>query len=138
MEYQEIEQLIQAMSKGQLTRLVFKNQEFEITLEKELQVAAAPVQLARQAPLQEQEPVKKEATTYITSPMVGVFYAASSPEDPSFVSIGDVVAEDKIVCIIEAMKVMNEVKAQLKGKIVEILVKNGEPVEFGTKLFRVV
>lgn len=74
----------------------------------------------------------------IKSPMVGTFYSASSPEDPSFVKVGDIVDEDTVVCIIEAMKVMNEIKAGVAGKVAEVLVDNGHPVEFGTPLYRIV
>lgn len=74
---------------------------------------------------------------FITSPMVGTFYAAPSPEDPSFVKVGDQVDKGTVVCIIEAMKVMNEIKANVTGVIAEVLVESGHPVEFGTKLFRV-
>lgn len=83
--------------------------------------------------------VSEKALTgqYITSPMVGTFYTAPSPEDPIFVKVGDVVREDTIVCIVEAMKVMNEVKAGVSGVIVEICAENAHPVEFGTKLFRI-
>lgn len=83
--------------------------------------------------------VKEESAsgTYITSPMVGTFYAAPSPEDPPFVKVGDRVEKGTVVCIIEAMKVMNEVKATTSGTIAEILVESSHPVEFGTKLFRV-
>lgn len=69
------------------------------------------------------------------SPMVGTFYRASSPDAGSFVEIGSKVTEDSALCIIEAMKVMNEIKAELKGEILEILVENGEPVEFGQPMF---
>lgn len=79
-----------------------------------------------------------DTSTYITSPMVGTFYAASAPDEPPFIKPGDEVDRNSLVCIIEAMKVMNEVKAGLSGTIVEILVENGSPVEFGTKLFRII
>lgn len=72
----------------------------------------------------------------IRSPMVGTFYAAPSPESPSFVQVSDTVSEDTVVCILEAMKVMNEIKAETKGVIAEILVENGESVEYGQPLFR--
>lgn len=75
--------------------------------------------------------------TFITSPMVGTFYSSPSPDDPPFVKVGDVVEKGVVVCVIEAMKVMNEIKAQISGTIVEVLVDNGHPVEFGTKLFRI-
>lgn len=80
---------------------------------------------------------KAAAGQFITSPMVGTYYSAPSPDDPIFVKVGDSVREDTIVCIIEAMKVMNEVKAGASGVIAEICVDNAHPVEFGTKLFRI-
>ena len=73
----------------------------------------------------------------ITSPMVGTFYRSPSPESGVFVDVGATVNEDTVVCIIEAMKVMNEIKAETSGVIAEILVENGKPVQFGQALFRV-
>ncbi len=69
--------------------------------------------------------------------MVGTFYRAVSPESPTFVDIGKPVSEDSVVCIIEAMKVMNEIKAEVTGEIAEIVAENGKPVQFGQVLFRV-
>lgn len=84
------------------------------------------------------EPIKEDAnSTYVTSPMVGTFYTSPSPEDSSFVKIGDRVEKGAVVCIIEAMKVMNEIKANVSGILAEVLVETGQPVEFGTKLFRI-
>lgn len=74
---------------------------------------------------------------FVTSPMVGTYYSSPSPDEPEFVKVGDKVEKHSIVCIIEAMKVMNEVKSSITGTVVEILVENGQPVEFGTKLFRI-
>lgn len=74
---------------------------------------------------------------FVTSPMVGTYYFTPSPDDPSFVKVGDRIEKHTVVCIIEAMKVMNEVKAGVAGTVAEILVDNGNPVEFGTKLFRI-
>ncbi len=73
----------------------------------------------------------------ITSPMVGTFYRAASPESPSFIEVGQEVDEDTVVCIIEAMKVMNEIKAEMKGTIAEVVAENGKPVQFGQALFKV-
>ena len=73
--------------------------------------------------------------TNITAPMVGTFYQAASPEADAYVEVGDLVEEDTVVCIIEAMKVMNEIKAEMTGKVVELLVNNGEAVEYGQPLF---
>jgi acetyl-CoA carboxylase biotin carboxyl carrier protein len=74
---------------------------------------------------------------YITSPMVGTFYRGPSPEAPPYVEVGKQVDEEAVVCIIEAMKVMNEIKSEIRGVITEVLVENAKPVEFGQKLFKV-
>jgi acetyl-CoA carboxylase biotin carboxyl carrier protein len=74
---------------------------------------------------------------YIKSPMVGTFYRASSPESKPFAEIGTKVSETSVVCIIEAMKIMNEIQSELKGSVIEVLVENGQPVEYGQKLFKV-
>jgi acetyl-CoA carboxylase biotin carboxyl carrier protein len=97
-------------------------------------VAPAPVSPAV-APAPETE--KGSALREIVSPMVGTFYRAGSPESPPFVDIGKAVTEETVVCIIEAMKVMNEIKAETKGVIVEIVAEGGKPVQFGQVLFRV-
>ncbi len=77
------------------------------------------------------------AAREITSPMVGTFYRAASPESPPFVEIGQEVNEETVVCIIEAMKVMNEIKAEMRGVIAEVTAENGKPVQFGQSLFRI-
>lgn len=74
---------------------------------------------------------------YVTSPMVGTYYSSPSPDDPPFVKVGDRVEENTVVCIIEAMKVMNEVKAGVSGVVAEVCIENAQPVEFGTKILRV-
>lgn len=76
-----------------------------------------------------------KATKEIVSPMVGTFYRAPSPEAPTFVEVGQIVEVGQVVCIIEAMKLMNEIKSEVKGKITEVVVDNAEPVEFGQALF---
>ena len=81
--------------------------------------------------------VADQDVKYITSPMVGTFYRAPSPDAPPYVDVGKTVDEEAVVCIVEAMKVMNEIKAEIKGVIVEVLVENAKPVEFGQKLFAV-
>ena len=73
----------------------------------------------------------------ILSPMVGTFYRAPSPDSAPYAEVGQIITEESVVCIIEAMKVMNEIKAEISGSIVEILVENGTPVQFGQPLFRV-
>ncbi len=82
---------------------------------------------------------EKEETgvTYVKAPMVGTFYRAPSPESPPFVDVNTKVVENTVVCIIEAMKIMNEIQAETKGAVVEVLVENGQPVEYGQRLFKV-
>ena len=74
---------------------------------------------------------------YIKSPMVGTFYRAASPESKPFADVGTKVVENTVVCIIEAMKIMNEIQAEAKGSVVEVLVENGQPVEYGQRLFKI-
>ena len=82
-------------------------------------------------------PPKEEAgIVYIKSPMVGTFYRAASPESKPFADAGTKVVENTVVCIIEAMKIMNEIQAEAKGSVVEVLVENGQPVEYGQRLFK--
>jgi len=82
-------------------------------------------------------PARAEGVEEILSPMIGTYYSAPSPDADPFITVGQSVGDDTVVCIIEAMKVMNEIKAECSGEIVEILVENGEPVEFGQPLFLV-
>jgi acetyl-CoA carboxylase biotin carboxyl carrier protein len=82
-------------------------------------------------------PVRAAGVEEITSPMIGTFYSASSPDADDFTGVGERINDDSVICIIEAMKVMNEIKAECSGEIVEVLVENGEPVEFGQPLYLV-
>ena len=129
---------------------------FEIELERSSDFEVEPYPLPENKPLPSQiqaqpqeetlkqeekkEPQKLEVKEgyEITSPMVGTFYASSSPDDDPFIKVGDSVTEETVVCIIEAMKVMNEVKAGKKGTVAEVCLESAHPVEFGTKLFRIV
>jgi oxaloacetate decarboxylase alpha subunit len=83
------------------------------------------------------EEIPKKNISHVVSPMVGTFYSAPSPDAPPYVSIGDDVKEGDVVCIVEAMKVMNEIKAEIRGKVKNILVKNGEAIEFSQPLFEI-
>jgi acetyl-CoA carboxylase biotin carboxyl carrier protein len=83
----------------------------------------------------EKEPLNKDKIKTITSPMVGTFYRAPSPEVPAFVETGSIVKGGQALCIIEAMKIMNEVESEYTGKVIAILVDNGQPVEYGEPLF---
>ncbi len=94
--------------------------------------AAAPAPAAAPAAASDDASI-----VYIKSPMVGTFYRSGSPESKPYAEAGTKVVENSVVCIIEAMKIMNEIQAELKGVVVEILVENGQPVEYGQKLFKV-
>lgn len=95
--------------------------------------AAAPTPTAAQPATAPAPPAGKT----INAPTVGTFYSAASPDDEPFVSVGSTVSEETIVCVIEAMKVFNQIPAETSGKVVEVLVDNGDPVEFGQPLFRI-
>jgi acetyl-CoA carboxylase biotin carboxyl carrier protein len=149
MEFRQIKELMQLMGKTGIDRLRIKEDNFELELEREglysedkndMYDAFLPPEEARTlnkgnealSPMPRNETISGKC---VTSPMVGTFYASPSPDDPAFVKVGDMVTEGTIVCIVEAMKVMNEVKAGVSGKISKVLVESGHPVEFGTKLF---
>ena len=148
MDIKEIKKLIDLMKKNGLTAFEMEKNGFRISLAKEsgyqpgmayavpppAPVAAAPATAASSASAE----VAPEATPgkEVTSPMVGTLYFAPSPESPPFVSVGQAVTPDTVVCIIEAMKVMNEIKAEVAGTIAEITAENGQPVQFGQALFR--
>ena len=95
--------------------------------------AASPRPIALTPPVE----AKGEAGTFVSSPFVGTFYRAPSPEAPSFVEVGQAVRKGQVVCIVEAMKLMNEIESEVAGKVVEVLAQNGAPVEFGQPLFRI-
>ncbi|MBT3279147.1 MAG: acetyl-CoA carboxylase biotin carboxyl carrier protein [Phycisphaerales bacterium] len=99
-------------------------------------LAAAPV-AAAPAATPADAPAVDDGLVEITSPMVGTFYAAPSPDSPDFAKVGDTINDSSVVCIVEAMKVMNEIEAECSGTIAEVCVKKAEPVEFGQVLFKV-
>lgn len=148
-EIEYIEKLAQILKEQSLTEICLENGENAITLRKESVVAQTitttpnvPQALNTPAPVQEPaQPTEStnisKKGTPITSPMVGTFYSASSPDAPAFVKVGDTITAGKVVCIIEAMKLMNEIESEISGKITEICVKNGDPVEFGQVLMYV-
>jgi acetyl-CoA carboxylase biotin carboxyl carrier protein len=154
-ELKQIKELMAAMERAGIKKLGIKEKTgFELQLERHEEVthhsqapamhreiephhrfpSSAPHHVERTPPREEEKVNGK----HVTSPMVGTFYASSSPDDPPFVKVGDRVEENTVVCIIEAMKVMNEVKAGTSGVVAEICVENAHPVEFGTKIFRIV
>lgn len=153
LDLDQIKDILDAFEERDMQKLELKKGDFELTLErssKEMiqtspylpQMAMPPAHLnlpPAQGNLIENQPATpvEEAGRFITSPMVGTFYAASAPEEPAFAKVGDSVKEGQVVGIIEAMKVMNELKATESGTIKEVLVENGHPIEFGSKLFKI-
>jgi len=137
------------MRKNDLSVFKMEKQGFKITLKKGtdfqpvVSTGAAPQHFppAGSVPASTSEgsgSVKEPAALHeITSPMVGTFYSAASPDAPPYVSIGQEVTEDTVVCIIEAMKVMNEIKAETRGIIAEVVAENGKPVQYDQPLFRI-
>jgi len=81
-------------------------------------------------------PVEEPGTIYVKSPMVGTFYRSPSPESKPFVDVGSKIEDNTLVCIIEAMKIMNEIQAETSGTVLEVLIENGQPVEYGQRLFK--
>jgi oxaloacetate decarboxylase alpha subunit len=97
----------------------------------------SPMEAPREVKKEEPAPAKADNIKVITSPMVGTFYRSPSPEAPAFIEVGSVVKAAQTLCIIEAMKLLNEVESEFGGKIVSILVENGQPVEYGEPLFHI-
>lgn len=139
------------MRKNDLSEFRLEQEGFKITLKRGVDFAALPAgampQLSYAPPAmhaqtappaaQSAAPEAKEKLREITSPMVGTFYSAASPESAPFATAGKEVTDGTVVCIIEAMKVMNEIKAECRGTIVEVVAENGKPVQYGEVLFKV-
>ena len=144
MDIDEIKQLVQLMVDNDLSELDIADGEKKIALKRgkaPAQIIAAPAMAPAlapaAAPAQAAPAEPAEKFIEIRSPMVGTFYAAPSPDSDPFVQSGTRISDDSVVCIIEAMKVMNEIKAECSGTIVEVCVRNAQPVEYGQVLFRV-
>jgi acetyl-CoA carboxylase biotin carboxyl carrier protein len=140
MDIKEIKAIYRFLRETDIVEFEFEGPAGRIRLRRGGQGAPEPV-LARvtEAPAVKQEPpkAKDENIKLVTSPMVGTFYRAPSPEAQSFVEVGSVVKAGQALCIIEAMKLMNEVESELGGRVVSILVENGQPVEYGEPLFHI-
>jgi acetyl-CoA carboxylase biotin carboxyl carrier protein len=154
LELKDIKAVIDLMKKNDLSVFEMEKDGFKLKLQKGagdqtvfaaptngLPAAAPPAPSVAPVPVSPAVPAvqteKGPSLREIVSPMVGTFYRAGSPESPPFVDIGKEVTEETVVCIIEAMKVMNEIKAETKGVIAEIVAESGKPVQFGQVLFRV-
>lgn len=149
MDIKEIRALIDLMKKNGLAVFKMEKEGFNITLKMAgaeaspvIHYAPAPGAPAAPAvPASAPAPATAAAAPSnlkdIASPMVGTFYSSPSPDSPAYVEVGQTVTPDTVVCIIEAMKVMNEIKAEVAGVVAEVVAENGKPVQFGEPLFRV-
>ena len=143
MDIKEIKAVIDLMRKNSLTEFEYEKDGTKIRIQRgpdgkpqifssspNLLATPTPIPVATTTPPAETLPT-------INSPMVGTFYGSPAPDAPAYVSVGSAVTPESVVCIIEAMKVMNEIKAEMSGTITEILAESGKPVEFGKPLFRI-
>lgn len=156
MDIKQIQELIKFVSRSGVNEVAIEQENFKITIKTNqtpvyvnaavpAPVAAAPVAQAA-APAQPvveakapSAPAAEDTSKYITikSPMIGTFYRSSSPDKPVFVNVGDEIGAGKVVCIIEAMKLFNEIESEVSGRIVKVLVDNASPVEYDQPLFLV-
>ncbi len=152
---QEVKALVQAIEGTDVTSLVWARGDQKVVIRRGQQAlpvtpfvahaapvtapipvpVAAPVPAAAPAAPKAEKPAEKPGTL-VTSPFVGTFYRAPSPDSPPYVDVGTKVKKGQVLCIVEAMKLMNEIEAEVSGTVVEIFVKNGKAVEYGQKLFR--
>ena len=152
MDLKDIKAIIDLMKKNSITEFELERQDSKIRLKRGLNgnsttvqpedsvtMIPVPMQTITSVPSQQGTPTQVVANGEIDikSPMIGTFYRAPSPEAASYVEVGAEINAETAVCIIEAMKVMNEIKAEVKGVITQVLVENGKPVEFGQPLFKV-
>ncbi|MBI0401762.1 acetyl-CoA carboxylase biotin carboxyl carrier protein [Cyclobacterium marinum] len=149
MKAKEIQELIDFISNSGLAEVKIETDEFKLSIKKnsEVQVvapAASPAPQAAQAPVQPSAPAPAEASSApadnlleVKSPMIGTFYRSPNPDAEFFVNVGDTIQKGQPVCIIEAMKLFNEVESEVSGKIVKILVDDASPVEYDQPLFLV-
>ena len=151
MDFKEIKELIRVFDKSELNRLKVKEGEFEISMQRGFEggtvvsapvAMTAPTAIATPAPVTAPSASATETAPAITgdtvnSPMVGTFYSSPSPEAQPFVKEGDTVKKGQTLCILEAMKIMNEVEAEFDCKILKVLVENGSPVEYDMPIFQV-
>jgi acetyl-CoA carboxylase biotin carboxyl carrier protein len=147
-DVRRVRRLVELMQEFELAEIDLRQAEQRIRLRKDQEpvvvpggyaMAPAPAQAHAPAPASAPSTAAAESAAgqFITSPMVGTFYVSSSPDSPPFVKVGDQVGPETVVCIVEAMKVFNEIPAECSGKVMAVLAENGAAVEYGQKLFRV-
>lgn len=145
-DLQKLDALLATLEARDVSEFEFEDENMRLRLRRGAEIVAsvsqaatgqAPTALPASATPLAAEPAQDEHTAYVTSPFVGTFYRAPSPEAPPFVEAGSIVKSGQTLCIVEAMKLMNEIESDIGGTIVDILVENGKPVEFGQKLFKI-
>jgi acetyl-CoA carboxylase biotin carboxyl carrier protein len=148
--FKELNELLAAIATNNITELTLKNADFELTVSQgrpqfttiatistdaSQQLVSSPATDAQPATINPPTaPAIDKDWVAIKSPMVGTFYRSPAPDEPAFASIGDRIRVGQTVCIIEAMKLMNEIEAESAGQVIEVLVENGQPIEFGQTL----
>ncbi len=156
MEFKQIQELLKAVNKSNISELSIKDGEFEITIKQantepqyvmaqpsmpvavQPQVIAAPQAAPQAAPAAApQAPAAASNTITIKSPMIGTFYRSAGPDKPAFVNVGDEIKPGAVICIVEAMKLFNEIESEISGRIVKVLVDDATPIEYDQPLFLV-
>lgn len=140
MNLEQVDSLIEKMERASLTEISYKDKDVDIKLKRELTPSVTQVPHTMQTASLPEQPAaaaepKDEGIT-VKAPMVGTFYKAPSPEADAYVKVGDKVSSTSVVCILEAMKLFNEIQAEVSGEVVEILVDDGDMVEYNQPLFR--
>ncbi len=143
LDLEQLRELIRLLDESNLTEIEVEQDDDRIRVRRDpaVVIGAAPQSVApgatvSAAPAAEPAPVD-EGGVYVTSPFVGTFYQSPSPDGDPFVEVGDEIVAGQVLCIVEAMKLMNEIEAEAAGTVVEVLVENGKPVEYGDRLFRI-
>lgn len=144
MNLEHIKVLIDMVDRSEITEFNYEDKELKVVLKKEKEIRESvtmPIKHLTQEQIQVKEPASTdefiEDAITINAPMVGTFYKSPSPEADPYVKVGDKVKNDSIVCILEAMKLFNEIQAEVSGEIIEILAEDGQLVEYGQPLFKV-
>jgi acetyl-CoA carboxylase biotin carboxyl carrier protein len=142
MNIEDIRRIIELMQQNELSEFELEEESFRLTLKRQAGAEGGPSGASLRDPGAGASPSLTEAGDAaqaewvpVKSPMVGTFYRSSAPDSEPYVNLGDEVEEDTVVCIIEAMKVMNEIKAEVRGIVKKILVENASPIQFGQPLF---
>ncbi len=138
MEFEDLKEIIELLKETDITELQLEKDGTKVKIKRERILSPVEVPVQKFGSLYEKSTseIEEEARLItVTSPIVGTFYQAPSPESPPFVEVGSRVKKGQVVCIIEAMKLMNEIESEFDGVIVKILVENGQPVEYGEPLF---